>query len=120
MGLKLGVITNGLAVKQWEKIIRLGLQHFFHAVVISEEAGVEKPNEKIFAKAAAKIKVNPRECMMVGDRLDQDIPGAKKAGFATVQVVRGEQNQKPAEKGIEPDYILPDLSSLPKIISRLQ
>lgn len=119
MGLKLGVITNGLAVKQWEKIIRLGLQHFFHTVVVSEDEDVEKPGGKIFLKAARRIKAKPVECVMVGDRVDQDIAGASKVGFTTVQVVRAEVGGKPAKKTEEPDYVIGDLTPIPELISRI-
>jgi len=115
MGLKLGVVTNGLAVKQWEKIIRLGLQHFFHTAVISEDVKAHKPDKEIFEKAAKKINVKPDECMMVGDRIEKDFAGANKLGFTTVFVARGEE-QKPKKKIEEPDYIISDLSALPEIV----
>ena len=43
-GYKLGVASKGRAVKQWQKLIQLGLEHMFHAVTISEESGSEAFN----------------------------------------------------------------------------
>ncbi|MDH5460843.1 MAG: HAD family hydrolase, partial [Candidatus Bathyarchaeota archaeon] len=36
-GYRLGVVSEGRSVKQWQKLIQLGIQHLFHRVVISEE-----------------------------------------------------------------------------------
>jgi len=81
-GCKLGVITNGRAVKQWDKLIRLGLSGFFKVVVISEEAGVGKPNKEIFKAALKKAECRPKEAIMVGD--NEDDIAAKKIGMRTV------------------------------------
>lgn len=114
---RLGIITEGRGVKQWEKLIRLGLQHFFHAVVISEEVGMEKPGKEMFLKAAEAIGSRPEECLMVGDRLDKDITGAKKAGMSTVQIMRGKySDRKPESEEEEPDYVIPKLKELLEIL----
>lgn len=82
---KLGVITNGRAVKQWDKLIRLGLQHFFEEVIISEEVGVLKPDEKIFRVALGKAGCEPKEAIMVGDK-ESDIAPARELGIGTICV----------------------------------
>jgi len=86
---RLGVISNGLAVKQWEKLINLGLHHFFDVVVTSEEVGYEKPETEIFEVAVRKLGFSGEECVMVGDRIDTDILGGKASGMKTVWVKRG-------------------------------
>lgn len=114
---RIGVVTEGRAVKQWEKIIRLGLQHFFHAVIISEEFKRQKPDEELFRLAAKKIGCATGECMMVGDRLDKDVSGAKKAGMVAVQIMRGKYaNQKPTCADEEPDYVINSLRDLLEIL----
>ncbi|HDN83617.1 MAG TPA: TIGR02253 family HAD-type hydrolase [Candidatus Altiarchaeales archaeon] len=121
MGYKLGIITNGLAIKQWEKLIRLGLQHFFHSVIISEEVGCEKPERKIFEIAAKSLAENPEKCVMVGDRLDIDIEGAKKAGMVTIQIVRSKKRaKKPKNEFQEPDFIIGNLKELVDVLNSLQ
>jgi len=84
-GHKLGIISNGLAKKQWEKLIRLGLQHLFEVVVISEDAGVEKPDEEIFKIAMQKAKCSATHSIMVGDKEDDVLP-AKKLGMETIGI----------------------------------
>lgn len=116
-GYKLGVITEGRPVKQWEKLIRLGLQHFFHSVIISEEIQRQKPDAEMFRIAAKRIGVKPREAVMVGDRLDKDIQGANEAGMVTIQVMKGKYSTRMPEKEIqEPDYVVPSLKRVLDIL----
>ena len=117
LGFKLGAVTDGIAVKQWEKLIRMGLQHFFHTVVISSDVGCEKPGEKLFTIAAERLGCKTNESVMVGDRIDRDIMGANKAGMATVRIMKGKyRNNKPANKLQKPDHIIDNLYELIGII----
>jgi putative hydrolase of the HAD superfamily len=119
-GFKLGVITQGIAVKQWEKLIRLGLQHFFHTVIITDEVGIKKPSPELYKLAAKKIGAKPEECLMVGDRLDTDIEGAKKAGMKTIRILQGKYKTQKVTKKNKPDYTIKSLSGLLKIIRTLK
>ncbi|ASJ11180.1 haloacid dehalogenase [Thermococcus sp. P6] len=83
-GYRLGIITDGNPVKQWEKLIRLELDDYFDGVFISDYLGVKKPHAKIFHKALRSMGVKPEEAVMVGDRLYSDIYGAKEVGMKTV------------------------------------
>jgi len=116
-GYKLGVITDGISVKQWEKLIRLGLQHFFHSVIISDDVGYEKPDDRIFKIAAKSIGYKPYESIMVGDRIDRDISGANKAGMVTVRILKGKyKNQKPENEMEMPDYNIKNLMEILEIL----
>jgi putative hydrolase of the HAD superfamily len=81
---KLGIISNGLKIKQWEKLVGLRIHHFFEAVVTSEECGCEKPAPEIFLAALKALNVAPAESVMVGDNFEIDIEGAKTMGMQTV------------------------------------
>ena len=83
---RLGVISNGLAIKQWEKLIWMGIHHLFDLVATSEELGSEKPGEEIFQYAVRGLGLKPAECVMVGDRLDTDILGARRCGMRTILI----------------------------------
>ncbi len=116
-GVRLGVITDGLAVKQWEKLIRLGLQHFFDAVVISESEGKEKPETTAFFDGLSELDCKPDQALMVGDRLDKDILGANIAGMTSVQILRKHQaSREPASERETPDYVIGRLSELLAVI----
>jgi putative hydrolase of the HAD superfamily len=85
-GYRLGVISNGLTIKQWEKLIRLGLYHFFDEVVTSEEAKVEKPNQEIFNLALNRMDCEPHMSVMVGNKFREDIMGAINVGMTAILV----------------------------------
>ena len=88
MGLKLGVITDGITIKQWEKLIRLGIVDFFDEVVTSEEFGLGKPNVEFFEYGIKKMGLNPDEAVYVGDRIDRDIIPANKVGMCAIRILK--------------------------------
>jgi putative hydrolase of the HAD superfamily len=87
---KLGVISNGLRIKQWEKLVGLRIHHFFDAVITSEECGCEKPAPEIFLAALRALDIESGEAVMVGDKYDLDIEGAKRVGMETIWLKKGE------------------------------
>jgi len=91
-GWKLYIASNGLAVKQWDKLIRLQLAQYFTDAFISEDLGVEK-SEQFYGKIIKKLGADPSDCIMVGDREDSDIAPAKKAGLRTIRVLRGSHSE---------------------------
>jgi len=114
---KLGVISNGLAVKQWEKLIGLGLYHLFDIAITSEEVKFEKPSEKIFDIAIKKLGLLPEECVMVGDRIDIDMIGAKLAGMKTIRIMKGKySNIEPKSEEETPDYEIKEFEELLEIL----
>ncbi|RLF98768.1 haloacid dehalogenase, partial [Thermococci archaeon] len=84
---KLGIVTNGVPVKQWEKILRLGLEHFFEFVIISSEVKYEKPSPKIYEIALERLDLPPEEALMVDNKIE-DLKGAKNVGMKTVLIAR--------------------------------
>ena len=85
-GYKLGAITNGITIKQWEKLVRLNLYHFFDIVITSEEVGVEKPDPEIYIEACRRMACNVKKSVMVGNKLDVDCMGAVNAGMSAILV----------------------------------
>ncbi|NOZ57977.1 MAG: TIGR02253 family HAD-type hydrolase [Euryarchaeota archaeon] len=117
---RLGVISNGLAIKQWEKLINLSLHHFFDVVVTSEEVGCEKPSRRIFEVAVRRLGVASEECVMVGDRIATDVVGGKRAGMRTVWVRRGKYaSSEPRSEEERPDAIIREIVELPEVLEKL-
>lgn len=85
-GYHLGVISNGITIKQWEKLIRLDLHHFFDHVITSEEARAEKPDKYIFELAMEKMGCNASNSIMIGNKFSEDIIGALNAGMSAILV----------------------------------
>ena len=82
----LGVITAGRAMKQAEKLVRLGVLPYLRrdAIFITEQLGMGKANPKLFARACETVGVPPGEAMYVGDRPLDDVDPANQAGLITV------------------------------------
>ena len=58
-----------------------GFAGVLDAMVTSEEAGVEKPNPKIFLDCLHKLQIKPQEALYIGDSFERDIIGAHAAGL---------------------------------------
>lgn len=69
----LAIITNGPSHAQWEKVQRLNLNAFFDCILVSSDLPWEKPNPHIFMAACNYLGVEPRNCVMIGDKLETDI-----------------------------------------------
>ncbi|MFI5204098.1 MAG: YjjG family noncanonical pyrimidine nucleotidase [Flavobacteriales bacterium] len=80
----LALVTNGFNEVQYVKIKESGIHPYFHAVVTSEEAGVQKPHKDIFHRACSKIMLPPEDCIMIGDNWEADMEGAKNAGLQRI------------------------------------
>jgi putative hydrolase of the HAD superfamily len=117
-GVRLGVISAGLHVKQAEKLIRLDALRYFDptAIFFSDQLGVSKPNPKIYAKACAALGIEPERAMYVGDRPAHDVEPARATGLRTVQYTGagGRYGQEPAEA--EPHHRVEDLRTLRGIL----
>jgi putative hydrolase of the HAD superfamily len=83
------VVTNGAARQQDAKIRRTGLDRFVADWVISEEAGVSKPNPRIFELAARRVRMRLHGAWVVGDCPETDIGGAAAIGLPSVWLHRG-------------------------------
>ena len=58
-------------------------------IIASDEVGVTKPNLEIFERVIKLVNLNPEDCVMVGDRLDNDIFPANKIGMKTIWIRNG-------------------------------
>jgi putative hydrolase of the HAD superfamily len=107
---RVGLITNGRTDIQYGIIDRLGLRHVFDFILVSEEAGVKKPDPRIFEMAVERLKLRPDECVYVGDHPRNDIEGAAKAGMKTVWI----KVNQPWMPGLtmRPDHEIERLSEL--------
>ncbi|MGN9808519.1 HAD family hydrolase [Micromonospora sp. BQ11] len=83
------VVTNGSVRQQDAKIRQTGLDRYVADWVISEEAGVSKPNPRIFALAAQRVRMPLRGAWVIGDSPEADIGGAAAVGLPSVWLHRG-------------------------------
>lgn len=83
------VVSNGTVRQQDTLIRRTGLDRYVADWVISEEAGVSKPNPRIFALAAERARMRLRGAWVIGDSPEADIGGAAAVGLPSVWLHRG-------------------------------
>jgi putative hydrolase of the HAD superfamily len=76
---KIGLVTNGPAEVQREKIALLDLWREIDFAVISGEVGVEKPNPAIFARALFLGGAAAADAIYIGDSPEYDMIGAHAA-----------------------------------------
>lgn len=111
-GYRLGIIANqklGTA----ERLEKWGLRKYFDIIVASAEIGYAKPDRRIFEIAVDLADSIPQECVMIGDRLDNDIIPAKSIGMTTVWIKNGLAQYQSAALGDGiADYQIASLTEL--------
>jgi putative hydrolase of the HAD superfamily len=58
----------------------------FDATVFSCEVGVSKPDPRIYEIACERLRVEPADCLFVGDGANDELPGAERAGMSALQL----------------------------------
>ncbi|MCZ7647883.1 MAG: HAD family hydrolase [Planctomycetota bacterium] len=114
-GVPLGLVTNGDAKQQREKLHRSGFEDAFGAIVIEGEFGRGKPDPEVFLHALERLGCAPEEAWMAGDNLEFDVGGAQRLGLKAVWVDwRGEG--LPAASPILPERVVRDLAGLRELL----
>lgn len=113
-GVRIGLLTNGAADLQREKIEASGLGMFFDAAVVSGEIGSGKPEKEIFRHLLGLLGVAPDESLMVGNSLARDIVGGKRVGMHTCWLAL-EGEEEPVGL-VEPDFTIRSLGELPALV----
>ncbi len=87
----LGVVSEGLEVKQAEKLLRMRIVPYLtqNAIFISDQLGMSKPNPKLYRRVCSDLNIKPVETMYVGDNPFHDIDPPNSIGMMTVRMRRG-------------------------------
>ncbi len=109
---KMGIIANQ-SLGSEERMRNWGILDYFEVIAASAEAGVAKPDKRIFELALEKSEAKPEECYMIGDRLDNDIIPAKEMGMQTIWVRQSWFGKGNVELAAEkPDVIVERLEEI--------
>lgn len=118
-GLKLGVVANQ-PERMRARLERAGIGSLFAYQGLSGETGYRKPDPRAFIAAAEALGVAAAECLMVGDRIDNDIAPARALGMATIRFRTGRhRRQKPRSPAEMPDREVIDVGELEAAIMEL-
>ncbi len=114
--IKIGIVTNLTTHIQLRKLKKLGLEDYVDILVTSEEVGAEKPRAIMFLKALNKLDLKPKEALMVGDSLINDIEGGNSVGLKTVLIDKKGLDLSDINDYRKPDYVIKDIKELLNII----
>lgn len=105
--IRAAVVSNALCGASSRAVVRAeGLEPYLGAQVYSDEAHVRKPNPEIFALAARALDVDLARCWYVGDQLDRDILGGRRAGVGRVILLPSRVTGTGNDAVVEPDAVI--------------
>ena len=117
LGVRRGVITHGLTIKQAEKLVRLGLVPYLDrdSIFISDQIGIAKPNPKLYQTALRAHDLDPAATIYVGDNTRNDVAPPKSLGMVTVlaRLRRPRpEDEHPVPEAERPDHVIASFQEL--------
>ena len=83
--MKIALVSNGVSAIQRGRLSRCPLTPLFDAIVISEEAGVAKPDPRLLYTALDQLGCTDKSrAVMMGDSISADIAAANNAGMDSI------------------------------------
>jgi FMN hydrolase / 5-amino-6-(5-phospho-D-ribitylamino)uracil phosphatase len=110
---RLGLLSNGSRLPG-----TIGLGHYFECVVFAQDHRVAKPDQGIFDVVQRELRLDPEDCVLVGDHRLNDVVGAKRAGWRAVWIDRDGAGIYACPAGCteEPDAIITSLGQLEGVL----
>ena len=87
-GYRMHMTSNGFHEVQYKKLAACGLRDYFDTIILSEDAGVNKPLPQYFDYALKVSGAERQTTLMIGDNLNTDVLGALNAGIDAMLVNR--------------------------------
>ena len=78
---------------------------------------IGKPNRTIFDMALKTMNIEKRKILMVGDKIQTDIQGARNVGIQSALVKTGEFKESDLESDLKADYLCESIQDLRRLLS---
>jgi FMN phosphatase YigB (HAD superfamily) len=123
-GYRLALVADGRPGTYRNVLGHHGLYDLFDVHVISEELGCEKPDERMFIQALARLGIEPVDygrTLMVGNNLSRDVKGANQVGMMSVWLDWSPRRAKiPADETERPHFTIRQPAELLALVDRLE
>jgi len=120
-GIKVGVLSNTIWPRAWHRgfFERDGVLDLIDADVYTSEIPWTKPAPEAFGAAVEALGLNdPTRCVYVGDRLFDDIWGARNAGLRSIHIpLSNIPRQQVGHSEGEPDAVVHALSEIASVVA---
>lgn len=113
-GYRMHMCSNGFHEVQYKKLAACGLKDYFDTIILSEDAGFNKPSPQYFDYAFRQSGANKETMLMIGDNLQTDILGALNSGIDALLFNRWEVDVDEAPQS--PTYVVASLQEIMKIL----
>ncbi len=123
LGVRVGVLSNTIWPRAWHEDFfrRDGVLHLIHGDVYTSEIAWTKPAPQAFAAAMDAVGASdPARCVYVGDRLYDDIWGARNAGLKTIHIPHSDIPVEQVGHSVgEPHAVAHELREIPALLDLL-
>ena len=113
-GYRMHMTSNGFHEVQYRKLAACGLRDYFDTIILSEDAGANKPSPAFFDYALSQCGASRETTLMIGDNLQTDILGALNAGIDAMLFNRW--NVEVGESPQTPTFVVDSLRDIMKIL----
>jgi 2-phosphoglycolate phosphatase len=113
-GFKLGIITTKYREPVMDVLSHFGIAELFDVVVTGYEVIKHKPAPDIVLEAAKRLRVDPKQCVVVGDS-PLDVQAGKQAGAFTIAVLSTTYTRKQLES-TKPTIVIEEFEEILNIL----
>ena len=120
-GYRLWLLSNAQQVFTAYELKLLELGEEFDGIYLSSDYGCRKPDVRFFRALLEEQKLNPEQCLMIGNDRETDIAGAEAAGIATfyMHTELTPPDQSPADPGNPMEFEGDDWEAICQILCKL-
>ncbi len=112
---RVGLVSNASDSRDVLALVdKFGIREYFDFILVSADCGYRKPHPRIFEMALSNWGYLPDEIVMVGDKLDADISGARPLGIYTIWIKRRAKAVDPLPA--TPNATVEALSEIPPLL----